>query len=631
MAEESEDLANAAAAAAQAALAGASRDKADAYLEQQIQLSRMQLEDMRRENRLRHWSFVVRHVGDVLKLAFELAFAFLILAVAVGVGATLWSAAHDNSLVIEAFSVPPDLGSRGMSGETVASALLDKLAALQDETDSARPADSYANNWGDDIKVQIPETGVSIGEVYRVLVRWLGNQTHITGEVYRTRTGLAIAVRASGHGGGAKVTGSENDLDALLQKAAEAIYARTQPYRYASFLQSHDRLAEGARIYRRLAVEGATAQERAWAYVGYGVHLTNVGDFPGAIAAERKAAAIIPNFALAYANLEAFESAYGHDEAALADAREAAKLFARGGVAMAPRARAVQFPLERANAALYAYDLDEARRNFARIVDLPDYSGLVEAARDNLGYVAALQHDFAQARRLFAALPATRDPNVLAGRAALRIDTAVRQGRWRETVAAGDEIERLTRAYDARIGYPGAHQDTMLRQAMPMVAYAFANLGDFRRAHAAIDRTAADCLLCLRMRGRIDALEKNWRGADAWFARAAAFAPHVSSSFVDWGETLLARGDAAGAIAKFVTAHGSSPRFADPLEGWGEALMKRNRSDLALAKFAEAAKYAPRWSRLHAKWGEALGYLGRKDEAAKQFALAREIDKETAP
>ena len=42
--------------------------------------------------------------------------------------------------------------------------MLDKLIAMQNGTGSVRPAQSYANNWGDDLKVEIPETGVSIGE-----------------------------------------------------------------------------------------------------------------------------------------------------------------------------------------------------------------------------------------------------------------------------------------------------------------------------------------------------------------------------------------------------------------------------------------------------------------------------------
>ena len=147
--------------------------------------------------------------------------------------------------------------------------------------------------------------------------------------------------------------------------------------------------------------------------------------------------------------------------------------------------------------------------------------------------------------------------------------------------------------------------------------------GDFKGAHALIDRTPMDCDQCLRARGGIDALEKNWTGADYWFARAAKDAPTPPFAWSDWGRMLVQKGDYDGAIAKLKIAHDKGPRYADPLEYWGEALIGQGRSDLALAKFEEAAKYAPNWGRLHLRWGEALVWLGKTDEARKQFAIAR--------
>ena len=120
----------------------------------------------------------------------------------------------------------------------------------------------------------------------------------------------------------------------------------------------------------------------------------------------------------------------------------------------------------------------------------------------------------------------------------------------------------------------------------------------------------------------IAAVAKQWGRADYWFARAEQQGPSLPFADADWGESLLARGDAADAIEKFKLSNQKGPHFADPLEGWGEGLMKKNRSDLALAKFEQANKYAPNWGRLHLKWGEALLYSGDKADAKKQFAVA---------
>ncbi|HEY2033434.1 MAG TPA: hypothetical protein VGH02_07065, partial [Rhizomicrobium sp.] len=141
------------------AQAGRLDPRAALYLEKQARLTELQIADLEREDAIRHWSLRVRHISDVMKLTFELSMAAIVLAFAVLIGTAIWKAAHDNSLVIESFSVPADLAARGVTGEAVAAQLQDKLTAMQAATDSARPADSYANNWGGDIKVQIPDTG----------------------------------------------------------------------------------------------------------------------------------------------------------------------------------------------------------------------------------------------------------------------------------------------------------------------------------------------------------------------------------------------------------------------------------------------------------------------------------------
>ena len=83
--------------------------------------------------------------------------------------------------------------------------------------------------------MEIPETGVSIGELRNFLREWLGHDIHISGEVFRTAAGIAVTARASGEAG-ASFAGTEADLDALVQKAAEHVYEVTQPYRYANYL-----------------------------------------------------------------------------------------------------------------------------------------------------------------------------------------------------------------------------------------------------------------------------------------------------------------------------------------------------------------------------------------------------------
>ena len=187
---------------------------------------------LRRHARLIDAQIASERMGFVLKLLTGL----LGLAIAIALASLVWSASQERGLVIEPFSVPPDFAERGVTGQVVASQLLDRLSLLGDQTQSVRAPSTYANNWNGDIKVQIPQTGVSVGELRRVLVEWLGRQTRIGGEVYRTPEGLVLSARTGTAAASVHVGASEADLPAMVQAAAEAVYADTQPYRYAIYV-----------------------------------------------------------------------------------------------------------------------------------------------------------------------------------------------------------------------------------------------------------------------------------------------------------------------------------------------------------------------------------------------------------
>src|SRR3954462_15744025 len=87
-------------------LAGASRDEADAFLRDQ----RHHLHEQLKQIHLDIWE---KWLGVLLRVAT----LCVCVAVACFLGAAVWNPAHDDGLVIEAFSVPPDLAARGLMGE----------------------------------------------------------------------------------------------------------------------------------------------------------------------------------------------------------------------------------------------------------------------------------------------------------------------------------------------------------------------------------------------------------------------------------------------------------------------------------------------------------------------------------
>ncbi|HEX4095710.1 MAG TPA: hypothetical protein VHX64_03230, partial [Caulobacteraceae bacterium] len=308
----------------------------DAFLRKQSRLIDLQTEHLHEQrtlilSRLRWGRF-----SDRLKALLQVLTLLVGLALVAVVAVMAWQAHEDHGLTIAAFSVPPDLAQRGLTGQVVASKLQDRLSRLQAQTVSARPASSYADDWGSDIKVEIPETGVSIGELDRYLRQWLGSETKITGEVVRTPTGLAITARA-GANPGETFTGQDAGFDALLAQAAQAVYGETQPYRYAVYLASTSRPDEAVRIFQRLARSGDGA-ERAWAYAGWGTLLLGKGDAPGAVDKAKASVSLDPRLYPARLILGISLDGLGRDEEQLAALRSEHALLGDGGLVGLPPA-----------------------------------------------------------------------------------------------------------------------------------------------------------------------------------------------------------------------------------------------------------------------------------------------------
>ncbi len=606
--------------------ASGASEEARAYLRSQKRLADLQAEDLLREDKLRHWSLRIRHVSDVLKLGFELALAFIVIAIAVGLGTTIWAAAHADGLVIQSFNVPAPMTEKGLTGQVVANKLLDRLTVMQNGTDSSRAASSFANDWSNDIKVEIPDTGISLGEVVRFLHGWLGHESHLSGELYETASGIALTVRMD-NDPGQTFTGKPGDLDAVVAQAAEAVFARAQPYRYSAYLTDQSRFGEAVAVMRKLAASGPRT-ETAWANVGLAFVASIKGDDPQArvyVEAGREANPDLPNFDFVLAGIDSDAS---HDEAALDDSRHGDTLL-KGRGAREWNPAAIPATVQ-SDESIEAQKLGDFAQALAKTIKSPGGGGDEFVAAQWLSDAVSM-HDIAAAHRYLAALEAMRaypDPQNAAPADAAQLHglLAMETRDWRGAIAALDEAAVARHKLEtATHGWISA-KFSLRTGVLPYKAYALAMLGEFAQADAILKTLPRDCDVCVRMHGKVEAAGHNWVAAVHWFALVSARSPNIPFADTDWGQMLLAKGDLDGAIAKFTVANQKGPHFADPLEYWGEALMAKNRSDLALAKFAEADKCAPNWGRLHLKWGDALLWSGDKGNAQKQFAIAVTLD-----
>ena len=206
------------------------------YLEKQAHLVEVQTEHLHEQREVQLSHLKLRRFTDRLKAATQVFIILVASGTGLGVLLMLYDAFTSRSVVVEAFKAPSALSSRGVTGDVVASGVLDTLQKLQDATRAVEKGLNSRGAWTSDVKIEVPETGVSIGEINRLLHERFGHDLHIDGDLMQTETGgLVLTVRGDGVPA-SSFTGGPGDLDKLTTEAAEYVYGRSQPYRYATFL-----------------------------------------------------------------------------------------------------------------------------------------------------------------------------------------------------------------------------------------------------------------------------------------------------------------------------------------------------------------------------------------------------------
>ena len=332
MAEEAEDAASQssdagidpAAVAMALGQGGALDPRAAAYLEEQTRLTRRRIEESDREDRIRHWSLRVRHIGDVLKLAFQFGIAAFALLLLIAAGTALWNASQANGLVVDSFTAPPNLAAQGIGGDTIAFDLTNRLAHIRNVavSQSISGSGDVIGSGEDDIKVDIPDTGVSLGAVWRYLREWLGHERHVRGTLRQLPdSNFSLTVALAG-GDTFEASGVLADLGKIESDLAEQIFARFDPVNDVIYLWSSGRYADALRRSREFALSSPSAELRADSYALWGeTTRTIAGDIPLSIARERNAIALDPRLAIAHLDLAESEGLLGHNEIALAENR----------------------------------------------------------------------------------------------------------------------------------------------------------------------------------------------------------------------------------------------------------------------------------------------------------------------
>ena len=603
-ADAEEALAEASPAAMALALGRASRSgsgrgldsEATSFLGDQRRLINLQAEHLHEQRALQLAHLRVRRWKDRLSLALQGLAVVLGVAVIAAFAVLAWQAHEDRGLVVEAFSVPPSFATRGVTGEVVSTDIVDKLSAMV----AIARARSFSSTGGvstdaaHEVKIEIPETGVSLGEAWRLMRDWLGSGRKVSGNVRETADGsITLTARVAG-GEALTVTGSAADLDQLEQQLAEKLYATNDPVNIVIYYWSQGRKADAMAAAARNAATAHGRLDRADAFAlwaeSYGPQ--------GRARLARIALGIDPGLLAGHYDLIDSDLALGHDEDALESSRrmltlrdDDQPLQHRGEGAAEMRAFA-KMTIDQLTG-----DFSRASTEMSRFEpsDADRVGRLLATASD-----AAKGHDPAAAQAMIEESKASGSPS----------SSRLLQARYNLDVAREDwtaalaDAQALNAAADSDLAASADPEDKADLRARsqtlyrPMLAAAKAHTGDLAGASALIATSPLDCYECLVRRGRIAALAGDTAGAQRWFAEAVRQAPSLPFAYLEWGRVLLAAGDPDAAITKASAAHDRGPKFADPLELWGEALARKGDRQGAASRFAEAQRLAPSWTRV---------------------------------
>jgi tetratricopeptide (TPR) repeat protein len=575
------------------------------YLERQAKLVAIQTEHLHEQREVILANLKLKRWGERIKIAIQIFFAIGFSTIAVALLAMVYDAATSRSVVVEPFDAPPAVAAQGLTGEVAARQLASRMDTIRRIANavSLAQSDETRAETGKPIKLEIPETGVSLEDLSRFLHVALGHERHIGGDLRSDAPGqIAITLRLDG-ADPVVLRGPSTDADALIQSAAERAFAILDPVNSVIYLESEGRWAEALAQAENIARHNPGTVSPGEAY-----SLWADADLNRSRAAETADISISLDPKLMVGWWEAADAAHdlGHAQAELVNRQ---KLLAT---------RRNDQPLDQRHG--YLGQMADARAHIA--ASLGDFSQPDSASSPSGDSVpdmyagkaelAFRHHDAALGRQLYTHMRMAGgvDP----------VDDL--QLRWLAAAAAQDwaaarrAAEALVAAQSAKPaatkrtadGWPDLKLATLYQ---PELALSLAKTGADGQAVALIASTPTDCYVCLRVRAQVAAAQGDTAGADRWFAEAVRQAPSIPFAIAEWGDALEARGNFGAAIEKFRLAHEKGPRWADPLKSWGDILARQGDGAGAVAKYDEALKFAPAWTEL----------IQARDAAAKRAGV----------
>jgi tetratricopeptide (TPR) repeat protein len=557
--------------------------EASAYFRKQSHLVEVQTEHLHEQRAVNLQLLKLRRFAVRLRVGLQLFVILVATVIGVGGAILIRDAVNSRSVVVESFEAPPALVDRGVTGKVVADGLLDELRRLQSATRADAGKRDLANAWTGEIKLAVPEAGISFGEFSRMLKARFGHDLHIEGEVIQTDTGgLALTVRGDGVAA-RKFTGGAGELDNLITQAAGYVYSQSEPVLWAYYLTNKGRNNE-ALAFSKAAYAGADKDDRPYLLNTWANALSNVGGSPHeSLALYRAARKLKPDYWVAYNNVMQAYWLLGDEENSWKEG-EAMRVVAGGRPGRAPETYYQNSDILTWNLGPW---LDETVADADASGGIGSNVGAVAAV--NIADIEVRLHDTAAAElSLQTVKPDPADHGTTAMAHFVRGRLAREKG---DTATSITEMEAFQTSYanpDVSSQYPGY---------LCWVASVEAAAGRPEKADLVLG-SAGSYVDCYRFRADVLDDRGDWEGAQRAYAAAVTLAPDLPAGYYSWGVALARHDELAVAEEKFRDANRRGPHWADPLKAWGDLLVKQGKTKEALAKYDAALKYAPNWKQL---------------------------------
>jgi tetratricopeptide (TPR) repeat protein len=569
--------------------------KTEIFLEKQAQLLETQNQHLKDEHALRLTDLrnriseqALRRKGMKVRVAAQYIFASLGAVLCVGVIVMVYGAFHSRNVIIDPIEIASGLNAPIPSGKTVAAELLDRLTQLQSDTRTSAQKRGLSTAWANEISIQVPQTGLSIGQIENYLKAHFGHDQHIDGELVKTDGGtLVLTVRGTGILA-RRFTDTAGHVEAPVNAAAEYIYGESEPGLFAKYLsdigRNDEAIAFAKAHFSKASIEEQPVLLNYWANALTFKALPNAN--AEALALYQEALHIKPDYWIGYNNSLLALSNLGREEELVQLAQQMIKL-AGGRPGRAPDEMYQPYDLA-------VFNLEAERRG--ALADMASADGGTLTAQSgaeglSVALLDVLLHDVAAARLRFQTTVWDQKSHPDAANAA--VAQAFLEKEVNNLPAAAQRWDEMALLYADPV------VATSIAPVICSAAPIYEKTGQPQKADAALSAVGALTLVdCYRYKADVLDMRGNWVGAQEWYTKAVKLAPSLPAGYYSWGLALAKHGDLPAAIEQLRLANLKGPTWADPLKAWGDVLAKEGHEKEALAKYDEALKHAPNWKEL---------------------------------